>query len=267
MSWGITASISIELILSLIALSILSRPILNWFSINSPTDLTLLLPRLSMSSISPLPSLRSTIVLKTLAISSFVRVPWSSGVSRFSLIFILTLPTSDKSYLSLSKNRLVNRFVALSTVGGSPGLNILYISKRADVLSKDLSTAKVFRTKGLKFTLSIRRTGISSIFSTSNDANNSSVISSPASAKISPVEKLTISSEINFPNISSFEIYKSLTLSFWSRVLFVIFFPDSIITLLFFASIRSYTALEPFKFSEIKGFFQPSFCLLWISFL
>ena len=42
-----------------------------------------------------------------------------------NLIFILTLPTSDKSYLSLSKKRLLNRDVELSTVGGSPGLNIL----------------------------------------------------------------------------------------------------------------------------------------------
>ena len=107
--------------------------------------------------------------------------------SRFNLIFILTLPTSDKSYLSLSKNKLLNKPEALSTVGGSPGLRILYISNRADVLSKDLSTAKVFLTKGLKLTLSIRRTGISLIFSISNLDNNSSVISSPASAKISPV--------------------------------------------------------------------------------
>ena len=44
---------------------------------------------------------------------------------RFNLEFILTLPTSDKSYLSELKNRLLNICAAISIVGGSPGLKTL----------------------------------------------------------------------------------------------------------------------------------------------
>ena len=56
-SWGISVSISGKVSLSLIALSILTRPILNWFSRSSPTVLTLLLPRWSISSPAPRESL------------------------------------------------------------------------------------------------------------------------------------------------------------------------------------------------------------------
>ena len=44
-SWGMSVSISGKVSLSLMARSILTRPILNWFSRSSPTVLTLLLPK------------------------------------------------------------------------------------------------------------------------------------------------------------------------------------------------------------------------------
>ena len=43
----------------------------------------------------------------------------------------LYLPTFDKSYLLLSKNNPLNKFLAASTDGSSPGRSFLYISINA----------------------------------------------------------------------------------------------------------------------------------------
>ena len=53
--------------------------------------------------------------------SALRSVRTESSVERPSREFILTLPTADKSYLSGSKNRLLNSASAVSRVGGSPG--------------------------------------------------------------------------------------------------------------------------------------------------
>ena len=45
--------------------------------------------------------------------------------SRLNLEFIFTLPTSERSYLSELKKRLLKIWVAISGVGGSPGLRTL----------------------------------------------------------------------------------------------------------------------------------------------
>ena len=42
-----------------------------------------------------------------------------------NFLLYLYLPTFDKSYLLGSKNKLLNKFLAASTVGSSPGLNFL----------------------------------------------------------------------------------------------------------------------------------------------
>ena len=55
----------------------------------------------------------------------------------------LYLPTLDRSYLFASKNSESIRDTALSTVGGSPGLNRLYISIRASSLVLVLSFSTV----------------------------------------------------------------------------------------------------------------------------
>jgi len=52
-------------------------------------------------------------------------------VARFSFWLNLYLPTLAKSYLLLSKNNPLNKLLAASTVGNSPGLNFLYISINA----------------------------------------------------------------------------------------------------------------------------------------
>ena len=57
--------------------------------------------------------------------SSFLKIVILSEQFRFSLEFILTLPTAERSYLSELKNKLLNIWVAISIVGGSPGLKIL----------------------------------------------------------------------------------------------------------------------------------------------
>ena len=46
-------------------------------------------------------------------------------VAKFNFLLYLYLPTFDKSYLLASKNKPLNKFLAASTVGSSPGLNFL----------------------------------------------------------------------------------------------------------------------------------------------
>ena len=48
-----------------------------------------------------------------------------SEQSKLNLEFNFTLPTSERSYLSELKKRLLNICVAISSVGGSPGLRTL----------------------------------------------------------------------------------------------------------------------------------------------
>ena len=57
-----------------------------------------------------------------------VAATWLTNL-KFKANFLLNLylPTLDKSYLFASKNNESIRDIALSTVGGSPGLNLLYI--------------------------------------------------------------------------------------------------------------------------------------------
>ena len=78
-----------------------------------------------MSSISPLPVLKSITVLITAITSSLLKTVTSSGQSKFNLKFIFTLPTSDKSYLSVLKNSELKTSNAASMFGGSPGRKTL----------------------------------------------------------------------------------------------------------------------------------------------
>ena len=86
-------------------------------------------------------------------ISSFLKIVILSEHIKFSLEFILTLPTSDKSYLSELKKRLLNICVAISIVGGSPGLKTLYISVIASFLLSFLSLKMVCNIYGPLFIL------------------------------------------------------------------------------------------------------------------
>ncbi|MNC90665.1 hypothetical protein D3C83_67930 [compost metagenome] len=92
-----TLPISTDDIRSLIARSMRSRPMRYWFSISSPTERTRRLPRLSMSSISPLPSRNCTSVLSTARMSSRRSTRTASSASRSRRMFIFTRPTADKS--------------------------------------------------------------------------------------------------------------------------------------------------------------------------
>ena len=57
--------------------------------------------------------------------SSFLKIVTLSEHSKANLEFIFTLPTSERSYLSELKNKLLKICVAISIVGGSPGLKTL----------------------------------------------------------------------------------------------------------------------------------------------
>ena len=78
-----------------------------------------------MSSTSSFPSLKSSIFFIIASMSSFLKIVILSEQFKSNLEFILTLPTSDKSYLSELKNKLLKICVAISIVGGSPGRKIL----------------------------------------------------------------------------------------------------------------------------------------------
>ena len=118
-------STSRELSLSLMALSIFNNPILYWFSKSSPTDLTLRLPKWSISSTSPIPSINLCICLTTSKISDFSSILLLIEISFLNFELIFNLPTAERSYLSSLKKRLLNNNSAVSIVGGSPGLKIL----------------------------------------------------------------------------------------------------------------------------------------------
>ena len=60
--------------------------------------------------------------------SSFLRIVILSEQVKFNFELIFALPTSDKSYRADPKNKFWKISFAISNVGGSPGLNILYIS-------------------------------------------------------------------------------------------------------------------------------------------
>ena len=125
-SCGIADSISKNVdIFSLTVLSILNKPILNWFSTSSPTDLTRLFPRWSISSTSPLPSRKSNINLMIATISVVSNTVFLELILKSNLEFSFTLPTSDKSYLSFLKYKLLKISSAISSDGASPGLKTL----------------------------------------------------------------------------------------------------------------------------------------------
>ena len=58
-------------------------------------------------------------------ISSVLNIVFLLFVFKFNLEFNFTLPTSDKSYLSFLKYKLLNISSAISTDGASPGLKTL----------------------------------------------------------------------------------------------------------------------------------------------
>ena len=124
-SEGLYPSVSAIPSLSFTALSTLTSAILSWLAVISPTDLILLFPRWSISSTESLPFLISTNFFNTVTMSSFVRTYVLDLSSIFNLQFSFIRPTSDRSYLSSEKNRLLNKISVDSFVGGSPGLNIL----------------------------------------------------------------------------------------------------------------------------------------------
>ena len=57
--------------------------------------------------------------------SSVLKIVILSEQIKLNLEFNFTLPTSERSYLSELKKRLLKIWVAISMVGGSPGLKIL----------------------------------------------------------------------------------------------------------------------------------------------
>ena len=134
-----------------------------------------------MSSISPLPSFREMSSLRIARISTFLKTLKSSSKSRSKRADILTLPTADKSYLSLSKNKPLKSASAVSGAGGSPGRITRYISTKASSLEAFLSKANVFLIQG-PTDLSMDKIEIDCKSCNLTNWIKSSVISSPASA-------------------------------------------------------------------------------------
>ena len=96
-SCGMTVSMSTLPMRSRMARSMRSRPTRYWFSINSPTERTRRLPRLSMSSIVPRPSFSSHMILTVLRMSSLRSTRTVSSASTPRRMFIFTRPTAERS--------------------------------------------------------------------------------------------------------------------------------------------------------------------------
>ena len=124
-SIGVNTSLSLTFILSRIVRAILERPTPNWLESCSPTVLTLLLDKWSISSISDFELISSIKNLIIVMISSLVRTRFSISIFRPSFLFIRYLPTSPRLYLWSEKNNLSIIPRAVSSSGGSAFLNCL----------------------------------------------------------------------------------------------------------------------------------------------
>ena len=130
-SIGVNTSLSRTFILSLIVLAILARPTPNCDESCSPTVLTLLFDKWSISSISALELISSIKYLIIVIMSSVVKTCLSIPISKPSFLFILYLPTSPRLYLWSLKNNLSIIPLAVSSSGGSAFLNCLYMCSTA----------------------------------------------------------------------------------------------------------------------------------------
>ena len=148
--WEVKVSESWTVIFSFTILPILESPALICINNSSPTPLTRLLDKLSISSVCPFPLFRLITYFIVPIISSLVNNISSSGTLSFNLLFILYLPTGSRSYLWGLKNICLISDLADSTVTKSPGLNFLNTSVTASsfvsvlsfktVLAKSLSS-------------------------------------------------------------------------------------------------------------------------------
>jgi len=144
-SIGVNTSLSLTFILSLIVRAILESPTPNCDDNCSPTVLTLLFERWSISSISAFELINSIKNLIMVMISSLVKTRFSMSTSRPSFLFILYLPTSPRLYLWSEKNNLSIIPLAVSSSGGSAFLSCLYICSTASFSEFVGSFCKVFK--------------------------------------------------------------------------------------------------------------------------
>ena len=76
-------------------------------------------------------------------ISSVSNIVFLVLLLKFNFELSLTRPTSDKSYLSFLKYKLLKISSAISIEGASPGLKSLYISPNASFLLEFLSILRL----------------------------------------------------------------------------------------------------------------------------
>ena len=141
---GVNVSESWIVIFSLTIFPILESPALICIKSNSPTPLTLLFDRLSISSVCPFPLFKLITYFIVAMISSLVKSISSSGTFNLSLLFILYLPTGSRSYLWGLKNICLISDLADSIVTKSPGLNFLNTSVTASSFVNVVSFNTVF---------------------------------------------------------------------------------------------------------------------------
>ena len=108
-------TVPFPIILTVLSLNVTSTIFIPAFCIFSATSLVITSPAVTKTSpvSGSIISLAATLSLILVAKANF----WLN----------LYLPTFAKSYLLLSKNKPLNKLLAASTVGNSPGLNFLYI--------------------------------------------------------------------------------------------------------------------------------------------
>ena len=125
-------------------------------------------------------------------------------------------PTREKSYLRGSKNMPLNSAVAVSSVGGSPGRILRYISISASCGVLIVSRLSVWLSTEPRSSRSANKTRISAIFNSSTELSAAGVSSLLASSNISPVAVSTMSAALEAPSRSLAEISISAILAFSS---------------------------------------------------
>ena len=189
----------------------------------------------------------------------------SFSESNFNLLLNFILPTSERSYLSSLKKRLLNSVSAESLVGGSPGLIILYISTKASSLFEVGSALSVLDIYGPLSNSLINKQEISFTLFSFSDSITTSSISVFATKRTSPVSLLKISLDRTFPIKNSSARVISLTFALDNSLicLAVILLPASTYTLLL--TFRSTGSVSPLNLSGIKASFTVSFSTVKIS--
>ena len=117
---GVIVSASCTVMRSRTTRSIRVRPMRNWFCNNSPTQRKRRLPKWSISSTFPNPSIRFNKYPILAIISSFVIVRWSYGKLLLLQIILATVPSCFSTNTSIRPSKLKTPLSLILAISSAP---------------------------------------------------------------------------------------------------------------------------------------------------